>query len=356
VQLALQGDRSSFEGHLVRRGQDVYFQAHVVPSRNPQGEVSGFYVMTFDITAVREAERARTRSENLLRQITDNLPALIAYVDADQRFRFANGTYRTWLGVEPQEVAGRTVREVVGDRFYEPRRAYLERALRGERVDFETDAETLGVTRHTRVSYIPDLGDDGQVRGIFTLTSDISDLKRVEQQLQALARQDTLTGLLNRLAFNERLATALARGARHQTAVALAFLDVDRFKGINDTYGHAAGDAVLRAFAQRLVACVRAVDTVARLGGDEFVVILEDLHDTAHLPAIAEKIIREVAEPVTVDGVEVHVSTSVGIAVQRPAGAATDAEALLARADEALYAAKAGGRNTWRVVGDEPPA
>jgi diguanylate cyclase (GGDEF)-like protein/PAS domain S-box-containing protein len=354
VRRALQGEFARFEGHLVRGGRDVYFQAHVVPDKADDSSVRGFYVMTFDVTAVRQAEIDRARSEQQLRQIADNLPVLISYIDKDQRVRFANETYRTWLGADPLTLLGMHVRDVVGSRLYEPRGPYLERALRGERVEFENEATALGVTRTTHTSYIPDLDQDGSVQGIYTLSSDVTALKEVERKLQALARYDTLTGLPNRLLVNEKLPEVLARADRTGNALALMYLDVDRFKAINDGLGHAAGDEVLQEFARRLVTSVRTTDTVARLAGDEFVIILEGLHDHGEVHAIAQKIVNQVSLPMQVGERELAVTTSVGVAFHDPSQPATTAALLLAKADEALYAAKRAGKSTFRVASTAP--
>jgi diguanylate cyclase (GGDEF)-like protein/PAS domain S-box-containing protein len=350
VRRALAGEMTSFEGHVIRKGRDAYFQAHLVPDIGTEGAVRGFYVMSFDVTPVRQAEIDRTRSERLLRNITDNLPVLISYIDSEQRVRFANETYRGWLGADPAKLIGMHVRDVVGEVLYEPRRVYVERALAGERVDFENEALALGILRTTHTSYIPDLDPDGAVRGIYTLSSDVTALKQVEKQLKALARVDSLTGLANRLQFNERLPESLARAARSRRLLAVMFLDIDRFKSINDSLGHAAGDDVLKEFAHRLLQCVRSTDTVARLAGDEFVIILEGLNQDDEALAVAAKIISAVNLPMHTDAGRVDVSTSIGIAFHHASAKTPPAADLLSTADAALYAAKDAGRNTFRVA------
>ena len=264
--------------------------------------------------------------------------------------QFANETFRTWVGADPQAMLGRTFRDIVGNELYEPRRPYLERALRGERVEYEAEATALGVTRNLATTYIPDVDGDGKVLGIYTLSSDVSTLKAYALQLQALARFDTLTGLPNRLQFNEKMAEALECAERSKDGLALMFLDVDRFKSINDTLGHAAGDAVLREFSRRLQASVRQVDLVARLAGDEFVVILEGLHNSAEATAVARKIVDAVALPMNLDDRTLLVTTSIGVAYHDSTASTITVPKLLARADEALYGAKAAGRNTFHLA------
>ena len=287
-------------------------------------------------------------SEQRLRTITDNLPVLISYIDRNGRYGFCNGTYKTWLGVEPQAIVGRTVEETLGPEIYAPRKPLLARALAGERIEFEMLSTPLGVKRHTHTTYLPDVLADGSVAGVYALVIDVSAMKAAEEQLMQMARTDSLTGLPNRLCFDERLVDALARSRRSGKPIALLFLDVDKFKLINDTLGHAAGDEVLRVFGQRLLGSVRETDTVARLAGDEFVVILEELHTPAEPQFIARKIIAAVNRGFELEEGLWDVSTSIGIAFHTDGN--MQPAALLAAADRALYEAKAGGRNTYRLA------
>lgn len=171
-------------------------------------------------------------------------------------------------------------------------------------------------------------------------------LEASRRELERLARVDPLTGLANRRQFEERLQLALARSQRQGMPLALMYLDVDHFKQINDTWGHAAGDRVLCSFAERLTRCVRSTDLVARLGGDEFVVIVEDASLPDAAETVARKLIDEMHHGIKVDEVTLVATTSIGIAFT---ATPVDATTLLASADAALYAAKQAGRNTWRI-------
>ncbi|MGK5061184.1 diguanylate cyclase domain-containing protein [Janthinobacterium sp. LB3P112] len=175
-----------------------------------------------------------------------------------------------------------------------------------------------------------------------------------ESNLAALARTDMLTGLHNRRMFDEALAAALTRACRAGTGLALAYLDIDYFKKINDTYGHGIGDQVLIEFAQRLKACVRASDTVARLAGDEFVIIFEQLTDQSELAILGKKIVQEMVVHFDCGGIGLHVSTSVGLAFC--ARGDTTAGAFLTAADTALYKAKSAGRNGYAITSIGSPA
>ncbi|MET3177256.1 PAS domain S-box-containing protein/diguanylate cyclase (GGDEF) domain-containing protein [Variovorax sp. NFACC28] len=342
------GKKVRFPVRAPLHGKQGYFQVNLIPDKNLRGEVVGFYLMSFNITALKEAELRQAESELRLRAITDNMPALITYIDRDEKITFANATSREWLGLDPAQVLGRHIQEVAGREVYVSRQPMLARALAGERVEFESRTQRAGFERITQVIYVPDVRTDGLTHGIFSLALDITALKVVEHKLIELARLDTLTGLPNRLAFNEYLPDAVLRGQLTGHALALMFLDIDHFKAINDTMGHAVGDAVLAEYARRLQACVRGTDMVARLAGDEFVLVLEGLGTPEAAAVVAEKIVQRVhMPPFVVDGQRVDVTTSIGIAFHRAAGSSATATELLARADAALYNAKAAGRDRF---------
>jgi diguanylate cyclase (GGDEF)-like protein/PAS domain S-box-containing protein len=349
MRLALAGDPRSFEIEQTVRGRRMHNLIHYVPDVDDAGVVQGLYGTVLDLTERRDAEVARARSEQRLRAITDNMPGLIGYIDKEERYQFCNATYREWVGVEPAQVIGRTMSETLGEEAYRRRRAHLQRALAGERVDFDIETTWLGVTRHLNTTYLPEVdARTGVVDGVYALVTDITAMKAAESLLAHQAHTDSLTGLANRHAFNEKLAEALARSRRGGQPIALFFLDVDKFKGINDSLGHGVGDEVLKTFAQRLLASVRETDTVARLAGDEFVVVLEGLHTPAEPQFIARKVLAAIGRPFEVGGLRLDVTTSIGVAFQRD-GAILPAE-LLALADKALYEAKDGGRNTFRMA------
>lgn len=186
------------------------------------------------------------------------------------------------------------------------------------------------------------------------LSDEITERKRVQAQILHQATHDMLTGLPNRTLFHDRLSTAIQRAPRHGTDFALALLDMDGFKGVNDTHGHPAGDALLCAIAVRLREVLRANDTVARLGGDEFALILEDVSDMDLLMERCRSLGARLAEPYPLHGQHgpfvANVSASIGIAI---CSGATQDEQLIQAADRALYAAKAGGRNRC-VLAEDP--
>jgi diguanylate cyclase (GGDEF)-like protein/PAS domain S-box-containing protein len=357
VREALQGRRARLDGKVAFAGREAHFQAHLIPDRSDGGAQRGYYLMTFDVTALKEAETRRAKAEGQLRAITDNLPVAITYLDAEQRYRFVNRTGLEWLCRSAEEVIGQRIGDIMRPVAYERRREAIEQGLTGKRVTFEAEAVSGDVTRILHYAYIPDIESDGRVAGLYGLATDVSALKKVERQLGLLVRSDALTGLANRYQFNEAMPLALSRARRALSGLALMYLDIDHFKRINDSLGHAAGDEVLKAFAQRLSKSVRTTDTVARLGGDEFVIILEGLNNEEEPQVLARKIVANVTRPLEVEGRALTMTASIGIAFRRKIVAADAAtvEAMIGRADAALYAAKSAGRNTWRLMVDDVP-
>lgn len=219
----------------------------------------------------------------------------------------------------------------------------------------------LGVPLHTQAGVLGALvlqgyseearyGDRDKELLQFVSTQVASAIERTQmrKRLQQMAQYDQLTHLPNRQLFLDRLKTALSRAQRDQTLLSLLFIDLDRFKQVNDTLGHAMGDLLLQRVAQRLLECVRASDTVARLGGDEFVVLLESGHAAEQATAVAEKILSTFTQPFDLDGHQVPMWPSIGIAVYPDHGG--DESLLLSHADAAMYLSKKGGGNRVRMA------
>lgn len=348
VASALRGQPVRYERHARERGLDAYLLTDYVPDFDDAGQVQGFFISILDITARKKAELRLGASEARLRTITDGLPGLIAYLDRGARVRFCNATYEKWFGVPPSELVGHRLDDVLGDYLLESQRDHVTRALQGERVETEFEIEYRGKRRHVHATYLPHRNVDGQVQGVYSLTTDISPLKKVQKQLVLIARHDTLTGLPNRGEFNNRLREALSRCRGGQDGLGLLFLDVDHFKSINDRYGHAAGDEVLQEVAIRLQSSIRKTDIVARLAGDEFVILLEHVHSVEEPQFVARKIITAMSRSIRYHETEIAVGVSIGV-IHSDGRADTSASDLLIAADKALYDAKAAGRNTFHL-------
>jgi diguanylate cyclase (GGDEF)-like protein/PAS domain S-box-containing protein len=342
VQAAMGGQQVVFEDELMAGAERLAYHATHIPDGD-----GGFYAMAFDITARKDSETRQRDSEERLRTITDNLPVLIAYLDPQMRYKFANALYEDWFGVSREEMIGRTIQQVFGTDAFAKRKKELRRCLEGHTVQTELDVVRGDDVRVVHSVYIPHIRD-GVVLGAYVLSTDVTATRQYETRLKALANTDALTALPNRRAHELQLAAAIGRAARSGGALALMYLDIDHFKLVNDTHGHAGGDEMLKAFADRLRATVRATDTVCRLAGDEFTIILEGVRSPEDCAALGATIVAAMQAPFAVAGQLLPVTTSIGIAWSGAAQAT--AEQLARDADAALYQAKAAGRNRVSLV------
>lgn len=347
IERALGGEDVTFELTNPIPGSPANILVHYIPDRDQNGNVVGVFGMVLDRTEQHEAKRRVEASERQLRAVTDNLPVLITYIGSDEKLRFMNEAFSEWVGVNTADAIDRPLAEVLGEELYKQRHEQIRRALSGERVEFDVASDARGSRRYLHTVYVPDTRADGSTHGVFTVSTDVTPLKKIENELRELSRVDTLTGLANRRHFNERLEEALARTKRGTVSMALMFLDIDLFKSINDTYGHAAGDMVLTTLASRLQCGVRNTDLVARLAGDEFVVIMENVASRDDASRFAEKLISTTRLPIEIAGLQITATFSIGIALTD--GKAVDKDMILDYADQALYSAKSAGRNCFII-------
>lgn len=308
--------------------------------------------MAEDVTRVRAMEAELQASTRRLRIIAEILPVQVATLDHHGRVTFANESFRKAHRAEGGSVIGRSIGELIGIRRMRRWMPELERVMAGKRAVFqEGEGEAQpGEGPWQEVICIPEQDTaDGAVVAVHLMLRDITDQKQEELRLLRLAHVDSLTGLLNRGGFHERLERALSRSRDQQLPLALFYVDMDRFKQVNDNHGHPVGDALLRDFSARLLDTVRLSDVVARLGGDEFVVLMEGVGPEA-AAAVAGKLVAALGRPFELhaENLVLGVGATVGVA----AGSALHLEGseFIARADEMLYAAKQAGRGTWRMV------
>ncbi len=349
VRRALAGESSSAEISGINNGTVFHLRIEYVPDRDADDRVRGFYAFTHDVTERKAAELQLAESEKRLVMITDNLPAMVCYLDAARRFRFANRACEKWYGRPLVDMIGRTFVELMPAEVAAQYNVQFERGMKGETCEYELEVPLPGKgTRWLRSTFVPDIDEQtGVVKGGYCMIHNVTVAKEAEQRLTRLAQFDTLTGIPNRHQFNEKLSRALITAERDETPLALMFLDIDHFKQVNDRYGHGGGDALLKEFAQRLAECMRPTDAVARLAGDEFVVLLEGLHSDDEPQFIARKIIAAVQKPFVIEGHHMRVTISIGIAMRV---FEIEVSMLMKRADEALYEAKRAGRNTFRLA------
>jgi diguanylate cyclase (GGDEF)-like protein/PAS domain S-box-containing protein len=311
-----------------------------------------FVAIGHDITQ-RKLDEAELKSQKeWLSTLINALPDVICFKDGRGRWLVANEFYLSLVGLTGVDYAGRSGTELA--RLSSGQASFLlsttetdERAWR-ERQPLIYEKEvpsTDGTMRVFDMMKMPLFNADGSRKGLVLVGRDITERKMTAARIHHLAHHDSLTDLPNRVLFQERLRQALAHAKRSGTRLALMFLDLDKFKDINDTLGHHVGDMLLKAVARRLKRCVRETDTVARLGGDEFAIILTNVNDPSDAGTVAESVIASVADPFGLEDQEILTSTSIGITVFP--GDADDADQLLKNADLAMFRSKAEGRNNY---------
>lgn len=292
-----------------------------------------------------EKERARVTLES----IGDG----VLSTDTACNITYLNPEAERMTGWSNDEALGRPITQVfklIDSETRLPARNPVEMVI-AQRKKFGLHANTVLVRRDgyewpIEDSIAPIFDRNGDVTGAVVSFHDVSEIKAMAHKMEHLAQHDYLTGLPNRLLFNDRLSQAIVYAQRHKTELAVLFLDLDNFKHINDSLGHAVGDRLLQSVASRLVAQVRHSDTVSRLGGDEFVVLVHEDTLAEHAVITAEKILHALVPSHQLAGHELHVTTSIGIGLFPADGA--DAEELLKNADAAMYHAKKKGRNNYQ--------
>jgi diguanylate cyclase (GGDEF)-like protein/PAS domain S-box-containing protein len=315
-------------------------------------------VLFVDITDAKHAEEALRRSEEKFRTTFDHAPLGIAECTADGYFAAANKTMLTMLGYTMDELERLSNQDITHPADQETAIHNFHKLLTGQQ------AVTVAEQRYLRkdrsqlwVNVTTTLRRSGEGPHLLAIVEDVTTRKKAEESLRSaveysyhLASHDALTGLANRASFNDRLKEALKYAQRDQHHVAVHVLDLDRFKSINDTLGHHAGDMLLREVAHRIKRQIRETDLVARLGGDEFAIIQTHLAEAAAAEVLAEKLLVELSRPYEVDDQEIYSGTSIGIALYPDD--AHEPDQLVKLADLALYEAKNQGRLNYQVYRD----
>jgi diguanylate cyclase (GGDEF)-like protein/PAS domain S-box-containing protein len=323
------------------RGQGKVLEVNLRPHRAPDGRPLAAFVLIHDITRHRLAEQRVRDSEERLRKFADASRAGIVFHD-EGRITDCNEALAQLTGYSAQELIGSEIIQYVAPE-------HRERALENVRTGYERPYESEIVARDGSV--IP-VEFEGRVMPLgdkvyrLSVVRDIRRRKQNEARIDFLAHHDQLTGLPNRALLRERLEFILASARRRGNRAAVLFIDLDNFKVVNDSLGHAAGDELLKVVAARLPAALRAVDVVSRHGGDEFLVVLPDVEDERAPIPVAEKILAAIGEPMLIEGQSVTVSPSIGIAVFPRDG--ENVEELVKNADAAMYLAKERGRSNYQ--------
>ncbi len=345
-------DGRAFRDRFINRKKDgslYYEEKTITPLKSLDGHITHFVSTGKDITERVLAEEALRTSEERFRGVVQNIPLSIHTIDSNGRITSINHAGLYMLGATKEdEVCGTEMLASVS----EPDRArihgLLNEALQGTSCQFQFVTIT---GRNFDSQLIPVKDRDGQIQYLLGVTEDITEHRETRERLHYLAHYDPLTGLPNRILLQDRLSQAMLDARRRERMVALLFLDLDRFKIINDTLGHEMGDALLREVASRLTDCVRAGDTIARLGGDEFTVVLANIAHVDDAARLAQKLIDSFMPPFLIGGREMFISASIGITLYPFDD--SDLDSLLRNADAAMYHAKELGRNTFQFYTTE---
>ncbi len=332
---------------ITSEGELRWLEANAIPQRNPDGSTTWTGYVN-DVTRRKLAEQELRVSEEKLRSLYDLSPLGIALSDSEGRFLQTNHAMEVITGYTREELAGTDWWDWVVDGGNEEQRQRIERLMRSGRfgpLEKELTRKD-GAQIPVQITGIMVTASDG-TRLTWSMVEDITDRKRAEQRISFLAYHDPLTGLDNRLGLKTRLAEVLAAAGAGGGRVAVMMIDLDRFKAINDSLGHDAGDRVIADLARRIRGTVREGDIVARLGGDEFVVVLSQLRADTQIEAVIGKIFEQLRGRIELEGGSVHVTVSAGVSVFP--GDGLDGQTLMKRADIAMYAAKARGRDLYQI-------
>ncbi|PKN83845.1 MAG: diguanylate cyclase, partial [Deltaproteobacteria bacterium HGW-Deltaproteobacteria-1] len=306
------------------------------------------------VTERKRMEESLRQSEQRYRTILEEMDEAYFEVDLSGNYTYVNDAISRLLGYPKEELLGTTFRKQVNEEdtalLYgafgkiftngKPVRDISYKAIRKD-----------GEVRYAEIAGFPIQNQKGEVIGFRGIGRDVTERKRSEEQIRHMATHDALTELPNRMMFGQLLNHAIQAAKRNKRQLAVLFTDLDRFKIINDTLGHEAGDLLLKTIAARFKQTLRATDVVARLGGDEFVILVEEVDNPGQLVTVAQKILSTAMKPVSLMGEECRVTASVGISMYPKDG--KDEQVLMKTADKAMYFAKEEGKNNYQFYSED---
>jgi diguanylate cyclase (GGDEF)-like protein/PAS domain S-box-containing protein len=333
-----------------RAGHAIDVSMSIAPIYDADHKVNGTMVTIADISRRKQAEQALRESESHLRLAMDAAQMGMWYWESGtDRFTYSEGLSTLWgRGAEAPLVDYRKLHEQLHKDDRDLFDATLRHAIKNG-ADFQVDYRVVWAdgTEHWIANRGQvHRGEDGRAQRVIGVAMDITDRKLAEQRIAHMAHHDALTGLPNRVLLRDRIQQAIAQAHRNASQLAVLFIDLDRFKTINDSLGHQLGDRLLQSVASRILVCVREGDTVARVGGDEFVIVIPAIESSADATAVAGKILEVLASAFHLHGNDLHVAASIGISLYPSDG--SDAETLMRNADTAMYHAKDSGRANFQ--------
>ncbi|MGZ5112992.1 MAG: bifunctional diguanylate cyclase/phosphodiesterase [Usitatibacter sp.] len=333
-----------------RSGRAIDVSMSIAPIYDADHKVNGTMVTIADISRRKQAEEALRESESHLRLAMDAAQMGMWYWEsATDRFTYSEGLSALWgRGPDAPLADYRKLQEQLHKDDRELFEAALRHAVKNG-TDFQVDYRVVWAdgTEHWIANRGQvHRGEDGRAQRVIGVAMDITDRKIAEQRIAHMAHHDALTGLPNRVLLRDRIQQAIAQAHRNAVQLAVLFIDLDRFKTINDSLGHQLGDRLLQSVASRILVCVREGDTVARVGGDEFVIVIPAIESSTDASSVAGKILEVLASAFHLHGNDLHVAASIGISLYPADG--SDAETLMRNADTAMYHAKDSGRANFQ--------
>lgn len=328
-------------------GAHRWFEVLVRDLRD-EPEIGGLVLNARDVSDRRVAEQQLATNEARFRSLVQNSTDIVAVLDDRARFRYLSPAVTSTLGYRPEDLMGSSVFDLL-DKDENRERAYnaLWATSQFQQKRSEIAVQDRLGRSHTLAVTLTDLRTEPAVGGIVLNARDVSDNRELEQSLRHQALHDALTGLANRESFANVVAEALTRDGVTEDSVAVLFVDIDDFKTVNDSLGHDCGDHLLVTVSERIRNCLRLSDSAARLGGDEFAILLEPTYVESELEAVAERVLDSLREPVDLQGREISVTASIGIA--RNSGPNVSSDVLLRNADMAMHIAKQDGKARFQM-------
>jgi len=335
-------------------GTPVIYETSVTLIKNAQGKAIGFRGVSRDITERKQMEEQIRQSEERYRTIIEQMEDGYFETDLSGRFTFVNDAECRNTGYSCEEIIGKKSSLFVDEKTYKELFNLFSNIYQTGKPIKSYDLALFkkdGTRTYNEISVNLIRNAQGESVGFRGIARDVTERKRQEEQIQYLATHDGLTGLPNRTLFGQLLNHAIQAAKRYNRKLAVFFIDLDRFKIINDTLGHEAGDQLLQEIAVRFRQTLRATDVVARLGGDEFVAMIEEINDAGQAITVAHKLLAEAMKPVSIMSQECRVTASIGICIYPKDG--DDEQTLMKNADIAMYSAKEAGKNNFQLYSSD---
>jgi len=339
-------------------GLQIWVREVGEPIFNNAGKVCGFRGTQQDITAEKEKEFALSQAteaalkanrELVFQKSALDQHAIVSITDNADNITYANDRFCSISGYDREELLGKNHKMIRSDghadRFYEEMWGIISSGHTWHGEIKETSK--TGIDYWTKATIVPTLNDKGEPFQYIGIRTEITERKQAEEKLKHIAHNDLLTNLPNRVLLADRLSQAMTQCQRRNKCLAVAFLDLDGFKAINDTHGHIKGDELLVVLSKRIKEALREGDTLARIGGDEFIAVITDLENTEDCKPVLNRLLRAASEPVTVADTKMHVSASIGVTLYPQDG--VEADQLTRHADQAMYIAKQAGKNRYHL-------